>query len=418
MGGLQAHSSFHESSGPYVRMGNVKLSLDKVLLFLYVLLKPFYLFPSGNPQIADFIMLVLIAYTFLFRVNQLQRKYLFFVLLTLAFLYDILLVNGLWAIALGGAMEVFESTKWYWYNGAVLLTVVVLGQLEPRAYAQWLFWSVACSLAVQTLALLLGLAPGEHDFRQSLFFNNPNQLGYFGLLCLGICLFCARFFPVRAIYLFLVIGCSLSVIAASLSKAAIVSAVLMYAAFLFVSSKERTGLFWKNVVCVLACFFLLFCVSLYTNENVLHEATMYTQVKERLETLGEDSDDNLASRGYDRIANHPAYMFFGAGEGQYERFESSIALELHSTVANLFFSYGLVGTLLFFLLLYAGVRGHRLYSWYPLFFQIVYGLTHNGIRETLFWILLALYCVTAGMSSGSIRKGGDLHGENFANMRN
>lgn len=418
MGGLQAHSSFYESSGPYVRMGNVKLSLDKVLLFLYVLLKPFYLFPSGNPQIADFIMLVLIAYTFLFRVNQLQRKYLFFVLLTLAFLYDILLVNGLWAIALGGAMEVFESTKWYWYNGAVLLTVVVLGQLEPRAYAQWLFWSVACSLAVQTLALLLGLAPGEHDFRQSLFFNNPNQLGYFGLLCLGICLFCARFFPVRAIYLFMVIGCSLSVIAASLSKAAIVSAVLMYAAFLFVSSKERTGLFWKNVVCVLACFFLLFCVSLYTNENVLHDATMYTQVKERLETLGEDSDDNLASRGYDRIANHPAYMFFGAGEGQYERFESSIALELHSTVANLFFSYGLVGTLLFFLLLYAGVRGHRLYAWYPLFFQIVYGLTHNGIRETLFWILLALYCVTAGISSGSIRKGGDLHGENFANMRN
>ncbi|MGM0712198.1 O-antigen ligase family protein [Brevibacillus parabrevis] len=399
-------------------MAKAKLSLDKVLLFLYVLLKPFYFFPSGNPQIADFVMMLLIAYTFLFQLKWLERKYRFFIVITLLFLYDILLVNGIWAIALGGVMEVFESTKWYLYNGAVMLTIIVLGQRDPRGYAKWLFWAVACSLAVQTLALLFGLAPGEHDFRQALFFNNPNQLGYYGLLCLGICLFCARFFPVKSLYLFLVIGCSLSVIAASLSKAAILSAVLMYLVFLFVSSKERTGLFWQNVLCVLALFFLLFCVSLYTNENVLHDATIYTQVKERMETLGEDSDDNLASRGYDRIANHPQYMFFGAGEGQYERFESTITLELHSTIANLFFSYGIVGTLLFLLLLYAGVRGHRLYSWYPLFFQIVYGLTHNGIRETFFWILLALYCVTAGLSLGSIKNGGDLHGKNLANLRN
>ncbi|TGU57895.1 ligase, partial [Mesorhizobium sp. M00.F.Ca.ET.186.01.1.1] len=64
-------------------MAKAKLSLDKVLLFLYVLLKPFYFFPSGNPQIADFVMMLLIAYTFLFQLKWLERKYRFFIVITL-----------------------------------------------------------------------------------------------------------------------------------------------------------------------------------------------------------------------------------------------------------------------------------------------------------------------------------------------
>jgi hypothetical protein len=370
-------------------------SLDKVLLFLYVVLKPFYLFPSGNPQVADWIMLLLIALTFLTQSNRWsQRTWLFFSI-TFLLLYDILMVNGIWAIILGGVLEVFDSTKWYVYNAAVMLTLALLFQRDPQTYVRWIFLATVSSLFLQSMILATGLAPDSGDFRQSLFFNNPNQLGYYGLLCMGICLVCARFVSISPVFLIAGIGCSLSIIAASLSKAAIISAVLMYAVFLFVSARERAGHFWINLICVLSAVLLLFFTFLYTNENMLNDASFYTQIKERMETLGEDSDDNLASRGYDRIANHPQYIFFGAGEGAYERFDSSISLELHSTIANLFFSYGLAGTFLFLLLLYAAVRGHMLVALYPLGFQLLYGLTHNGIRETFFWIMLSLYCTAS-----------------------
>ncbi|TKI54313.1 ligase [Brevibacillus antibioticus] len=395
-----------------------KLSPDKVLLFLYVVLKPFYFFPSGNPQIADFIMLILIAYSFLFRLSRINRRLGFFLFLTLLFLYDIMMVNGIWAIALGGEMDVFSSTKWYMYNGAVMLALVFLFRRNAQEYVKWVFLATSTSLLIQAFILVSGLSPDSDEFRQSLFFNNPNQLGYFGLLCMGICLLCARFVSVKTIPLFIAIGTAFSIIAASLSKAAIISAVGMYLVFLLLSIKERTGLFWMNLLCVLVSSFAVFFIYLYTNENVLSDASIYTQIEERMVTLGEDSDDNLAARGYDRIANHPEYILFGAGEGMYERFNSSISLELHSTLANLFFSYGVTGTVLFILVMVGAVRGHRLVAWYPLVFQILYGLTHNGIRETFFWIMLALYFVTAEINTRQIKNGGDLLEKNLASMRN
>jgi len=115
-------------------------------------------------------------------------------------------------------------------------------------------------------------------------------------------------------------------------------------------------------------------------------------VKKRLESIGMDNDDSLEGRGYNRIFDYPEYWIFGAGEGEYTRFEG-FQLEMHSTLGNIQASYGLIGLCLFLCFLFLTIRKDLSGSWYIILFIMTYGLTHNGIRNSLFWILIALIAV-------------------------
>src|SRR5262249_31537568 len=84
------------------------------------------------------------------------------------------------------------------------------------------------------------------------------------------------------------------------------------------------------------------------------------RVSERIEAIGQQTDDSAAGRGYNRIIDYPQYLILGAAEGGYDRFVN-IHLELHSTLGTIFFSYGIVGSCLFLLCMWrlyrqAGLR--------------------------------------------------------------
>jgi hypothetical protein len=107
-------------------------------------------------------------------------------------------------------------------------------------------------------------------------------------------------------------------------------------------------------------------------------------------TADEDSGVSLAGRGYDRIWNHKEHWIVGAGEGAYTRFKSDIGShELHSSLGTLFFSYGIVGTSLFASFGFILLRGAGLRGVLQVIPAALYGLTHQGLRFTLLWVLLA-----------------------------
>ncbi|GBD74301.1 hypothetical protein TEHN7125_2461 [Tetragenococcus halophilus subsp. halophilus] len=128
---------------------------------------------------------------------------------------------------------------------------------------------------------------------------------------------------------------------------------------------------------------------MYKVTDFFQENQLMNSVQERVDSIGEDADDNLEGRGYDRLYDHPEYWISGAGEGAYYRFSKS-NFELHSTLGNLLISYGIVGLSLFVLMILFVLRNDRFRSAYIVLFLMVYGLTHNGIRNSLLWILLAL----------------------------
>lgn len=363
---------------------------DKVtstLLGLYFILKPFYVFESGLPQPADFVMALLfvvlpVKFLISFRgtisISRNARRAL---LLALSLAAYVVMVNGVWTVFLADA-TIFYSVFWYIYNVLVLLTIMVLYETEGETILRVICISVALSVTVQLAALLVGYA--EIGGRATQFFNNPNQLGYYGLLCLAILVSIQDKLRINRVILYWVIIAGFLLIIASLSKAAILSAVLLFLAFAYKNRHSRQ-LRRINVVLLLAVVLLSVAASQENNDNLINAAL------ERVASIGSDSDDSLAGRGYDRIWTSPEYLIFGAGEGAYDRFDSQISgSELHASLGNMLVSYGVIGFSMLLVLIFWGIKKQGLWSYYPMFFILLYGLTHNGIRHTFFWILLAI----------------------------
>ena len=67
------------------------------------------------------------------------------------------------------------------------------------------------------------------------------------------------------------------------------------------------------------------------------------------------------------------------------------AHELHSSAGTIFFCYGIVGTVLFGVFSWRVIQRGRLRYVLMLLPASAYGLTHQGLRFTLLWVLLAMF---------------------------
>jgi hypothetical protein len=376
----------------------VSLSYKKTYMWLlscYLILKPFYYFQSGFPQLADMaiILLVLISLFSLKMETFFRHSSIGW---CVAFIYYAAVVNVVWAILLGGQSEIAKQSLFYVYNLAVMIALVqVAYRIGRTSFMQVIFYSVACSVMIQALLIPFSETIGG---RSNLMFNNPNQLGYFGLLSLAILIVSVRFITIRPSFLFLSMTAASLLVVVSLSKAAIISALLMLVIFMVMKREntafDKSKLYMIIMVGMLLSLFLL-------NGSALEQNQLVQDALHRIDSIGQSNDDSLAGRGYDRIANHPFYIFLGAGEGIPERFDANI--EVHSTLGNILFSYGIVGLAFFGGFIFQAIRKLKFVQYYPLLAVLIYGLAHNGIRHTYLWLLIALlFMHKAAEMKGSI----------------
>jgi hypothetical protein len=129
-------------------------------------------------------------------------------------------------------------------------------------------------------------------------------------------------------------------------------------------------------------------------------------VTHRLSNLGKQDDDNFSQRGYKFIWNAPEYTILGAGEGAPERFRRWDHHELHSTFATILFCYGAVGFALFGAWIWS-VRANA--GWWRFGFVVpafVFGIAHQGLRSSTFWLLLAVLTLRVRDEVGEAPGGG------------
>ena len=106
-----------------------------------------------------------------------------------------------------------------------------------------------------------------------------------------------------------------------------------------------------------------------------------------------ETDSSLEVRGYKVFLNATSLQtLFGMGV---KNVISINYYDIHSTYAYIFSSFGLIGLLIFFTLIIFwiidiknsyGLRG-IICVCAP---TLLYGLTHNGIRFSMFWIMFAI----------------------------
>lgn len=354
---------------------------------LFLLGVPFYVFANGMPQPAYLLVPPLVLVSLAgrprsrsARSGSSQGELLLVLLLFVAYAT---LVSLAWFLWLGDA-AVLPYPLYYAFNLALFWLALSLREEYQARFETFTARTIVVAIGVQVV--LLGVAGGGGHLRQALFFNNPNQLGYFALLAASAVAVLRERGAIRIGWA-LAGGAGAAVLAvASLSRSALASLAVL--ALLACRRRPRV-LAWGAIVLAAAVFAVWQGLPLAARDRLF------------LQSL--EIDDSLAGRGYDRLVNHPWYLLLGAGEGAFGRFESFLAGEIHSSFGTLLFAYGLPGAVLFSLFLFLVMRRCGGTRWLLLLPALAYGLTHQGLRFAMLWVLLATACAQAAPRSDHVR---------------
>ncbi|NPU95718.1 MAG: hypothetical protein HPY51_00690 [Candidatus Omnitrophica bacterium] len=345
-------------------------------------LSPFYLFPSGTPQIADWVVCFLSFLIFLdiilsskIQIPSGNRMVLIFFLMFTIYSF---IINIYWSVALDN-LHILINSLYYIFNLVVIFDILYLYSLYKNYFFN--FFLITLILTVIAQFIFIYFEPIDNA-RGVGFFNNPNQLGYYALLTTSMILLNDHYIGKYKLLSMLGVSASIYLSLISLSKASMVG--IFFLIILHTLNNIRALLI---IICTSVITYVLIAGIDY--ENYLFRYTVVSSAFGRIMMIGHDMDDSWEGRGYDRIILYNDLIFLGAGEGAFERYDTSMQGELHSSWGTLIFCYGIPGSLLFgaALLRVCMMCGFRVCLY--LVPALAYGLTHQGLRFTLFWILLS-----------------------------
>ncbi len=358
------------SSAPYIGLG------------VYFIAGAFYVLPSGMPQPAD-ILLILSMLICLFKLSRIPSSVDLYLVLGL-FVAWIISVNVIWFFIIYD-YRLLIRVSFYIFNAMVLVFLVIVGLNDYERLRRVVWW--ACILA---LAIQLGfteLVPSTSN-RVTGSFNNPNQLAYWALLLLSCLAVSKDREPLGYMDIF-AFGAGLYLSVLTASRAGTLSILLLIALMIVTRRWRNTTLF---AVLGLCSIFLVSELSTRSISELVRSESITSvtaRLSNRLERAQEGGLPVLTERGYTRLLEHPKYLVFGAGEGGYDRVSAS-EKEFHSSLGNLLLSYGVVGLTLFLALMFVIFRNAPLPSLLYMAPIMAFGLTHQGLRFSEFWVFVGL----------------------------
>lgn len=353
--------------------------LIAALVVLALVIWPVYVFPAGYPQPVTFALLLAFLCVLISdpaSVAGMVRKPE--IGLIALFLVYTLVVNAIFSL-LYQDPEPLRNTAYYLQVLFGCISVNYVLRTEPTA-PRLLTIAILGALAVQFVTFAVSVP--VQGVRATLLFENPNQLGFFGLLALAFILLLQRYTGYPAIVSALGAALSVLFVMLSLSKGAILAAFLLLFLYLLLAPlRDRR---WQRLRPVLLIAFPLAVIAVAVIYR--DQIAMLGAVADRLAEIGASSDDSFAGRSYIRIVIWPQYLLFGAGEGLIGRWE--FPREIHSMFGTLLFSYGLPGLgIVCALLAVVWRRNARDFIIYFLPI-LLYSVVHQPMRQSMMWTLL------------------------------
>ncbi len=346
----------------------------------FLVLVPVYIVTSGLPQPSDALIVLLVPMVLYGWNGRLDREHTRILRALMWFILWVFVVNYGWAAVLGrwGRFKDFVIHPFYYlFNAGVLFGALLLARRDRERFLRITVDVVFATIALQVVS---SFYYRTNLFRETGFFNSPNQLGYYALL--AACLFAMTQRPLRISRLrasIAVTSCAyLALLSASRGALAGIAVLL----FVLVFSNPKTVI----IASVAAIGLLVVGGPVSKAIDAAEQRT--TQVRNPNITFAEE-------RGYDRIWRNPEYLLLGAGEGAYERFAApgEHARELHSSFGSVLFGYGVVGISLFLVFFVRVIKGAPWRMSAMLVPALVYTVAHQGLRFTMFWVVLAVFVV-------------------------
>ncbi|MCA9198280.1 MAG: hypothetical protein KDA87_12110 [Planctomycetales bacterium] len=351
-------------------MNSKQFDVPLIVWTLIVAASPFYIFPSGMPQIGDYLYAFygcgLIAVRLSSQWSPAIRRLLPFVI------YGVV-INIAWYVVCSNIDFLF-SAAFLTFNFVVFSAASHLTEaLGPRKVIR----ATLLGLLAGTLFQEFTALTASH-VRFAGTFHNPNQLAAFVVVTLC---FVSIAFRRNAIMRWMIpmtiagVLCGFHLLVLTLSRAGILAGISLVVMTVLADLRKMVVLSILVIIVGLTG----------TQFDVL--GRIETRFASRRVSLARE----LEIRGVSRLWNYPEYLLLGAGEGADHRFREGTrtGLEIHNTAAVVLFSYGIIGAGLSIAVvraIYCNDPGSLRYM-LPLF---MYSLTHNTIRQTEIWVLVAI----------------------------
>lgn len=359
-------------------MLKVVLSFMKKIIYILIIasciIHPFYLIDSGYPQISDIFMgIAFLLFIFNYRIRR-DKILLMVVILILL----IALINSTWGI-IYSSPAFSLSIFYYLFNFMILIMGLNLYIHHGDEFLHLLYRALFASLFLQVF--ISPLLINTSLSRQSLMFNNPNQLGYYSLLTL--CILTLLFYMLNKniwqYYTVIIFTLYLALLSNSSSTILSIGIVLGVQIFIIVfrlDIKSKITFFITSLsLVILVVFFWTDITSFELIDNMLNR---FSNKESKVGSF-------FYERRYDRVLDNLHLTILGAGEGlMVQRFGRG---EIHSTLMAFFFNYGILSLFFLILLFLFLIRKPTLISLAVLLSIHFYGLSHNGIRQPIFWLL-------------------------------
>lgn len=361
-----------------------------IIIIVYCTLKPIYLFDSGSMQLCDFFLILSFLYLLIrtkgkFPIPNSRKKIL--LLMSVFILYQ-LIINACWYIVYPDS-RLLLSILFFFFNYLsfyiiIMIETIIGTEMTVKSFLYGCLYSVL----VASLGALISV---DVNFRDMGWFNNPNQLGYYAVIVMTVALFFHD--RIKKISLIVMFGASIWLILVSGSKAAFLGIIIMAFVYVPLGSENKDLKYVLRTIFLLVLVLVVLFLFFYSEDPHITSNATIMYMRNRISQMSSEADSDLGTgRGYNRIFETGVHFFLGMGEGAYYRFDSLHGKEVHSTYVSLLVSYGLLGfcllSVLFFLIVKKKNKTMKNLS--CLSGILLYFVTHNGIRNTLFWILLAI----------------------------
>lgn len=337
------------------------LSLSYILFCLFLLVKPFYFLESGSFQLGDLFMALsagTMGIWYLFAGRKTKRFWECFWkgdILFVIFIAFVLLINSIYYTKLHETYFL-AAALFYVYNLAAILVFRYFAQNDRMLNGIKLV--LRCNVYIQVLMFITGIGAYRFEHRWCGTFNDPNQMGFFILMCLLLSFSISEMQGKhrKSEWLDWLCGVLLVVLSKSvgITLGFGVFGVLFFVYALYKKFQQLQGddaesqRKRKRLVLTL-CTGGFVVVVLVTTVVLVQlkagdEYNIYVRLVEKVRLLLDgNKKEILAERGLDNILAKPAALIYGTGEGVMSRFRTNYSgKELHCTPAAILFYYGMI----------------------------------------------------------------------------
>lgn len=386
-----------------------KINIIHLLVYIYLLLKPFYIFPSGSIQISD--LFIIMAYFILVLITLKKesiKKYINYKTYLLSvFVFSIVGISVIYSV-MYFRYDFLLSASFYIFD---FMGVYVLYYcIKEKEFVRNIRNICRINILFQVIFYLVGLGTWYGTVRYMGTFNDPNQFAFFVFSSLTVVYVIEDNLKLKKSIISYIISIFLIVESGStgmlLGTMVFVLGVVTYR-IIKIDMKK----YIKPMLATVSLIFVGIAIIILTFNNISEYIYNFTKdniiinrVREKLSRANNASGNLLQERGYDKIIKYPYKMILGAGHGYNERYKTYHKGEIHATFPSILFYYGIVPFIILILWIWKNIKYVPKNIMIVYFSLLVESMTLLNQRQILFWVLIML---------GSLYKTGEKENEIF-----